>query len=94
MSEISDAKKHDLMRMQVMKQMLKSVEVTETLHSLIDMRSQKSGRKKKAVKVAPKVAETIEFPKPKSDLERLADRLEAVERKLAVSDFKRQKEVA
>ena len=40
------------------------------------------------------IIDAIEFPKPKSDLERLADRLEAVERKLAVSDFKRQKEVA
>ena len=100
MTDLSNAKKHDLMRMQIMKQLLKSAELTETVHGLLDLRSSRSGRKPSVKKVAPKVevrptkAETIEFPKPKSDLERLADRLEAVERKLAVNEFKQRKEVA
>ena len=107
MSAISDAKKHDLMSMQVMKQLLKSVELTETIHGLLDLRTSRSGRKpsvKKVVQKAkeqtkaeeqPKVkAETIEFPKPKSELERLADRLEILERKIAVNEFKQRKEVA
>ena len=82
-----------------MKQLLKSAELTETVHGLLDLRSSRSGRKPSVKKVVPKVeaqpkSETIEFPKPKSDLERLADRLEAVERKLAVNEFKQRKEVA
>jgi len=88
MQQMTPKKELALKQMKVIKAVLRKPELVDLIIETIDTRGIRSGRRKEEEIPDLKVVETIKFPAPKSDIEKLVERVEDLEKMNAIRSFK------